>query len=623
MIMKKICLLPLFLAVIVGCSSDSNNGGGMDIDAPGKFKATFEKRSEYVTEQQEYAYLGKEDYCYWELGDEVSIFTQTNKNCKYRSLKGDVLMTELGMTEDDVIPSREFAIEDYFAIFPFNVNNAVDADGKLYCSLPAEQIYDPAKVDMNNAIMVSRIPSTSDVFEFKNSCALIKFYIKKYSAAVKDVKVESIEVLSNSNYLAGDMYIETANADYTAKVASTGTSNKAVILTNCEAAGSLSHDEYTVFFVTIPAGTYAKNDLTVNIKTNVSELNYIATLKKEYILARSKYVELKTILGGASIDITDDVEIVDKGIMCDVPKILSQGFQNANINYEYEIPVGDFTINGNGKTFNLVTTAEDVYIFTTFTTHNSGSGVASGSEPSTVTVNDLNITGEFNAVCMGVYEKPATKAQGKFKTVWNNVKVMDPKIIPYTDSEIKRLGSAVCVYGEAVLNGCIVKGTKLTDSEFVQNNPSWTEIEYYDMACTNSSETYINGGIIGKIHVWEQAKIYLDGGVSVDYINSISVSASNLGLLYINDATVREIYINPSGTYDASLQITAAAKIDKLCFGDEVKQNSAGEITSPLFDASYWKAVKIADGATIDKVVVGEEEMSLVEFKEKYSIASL
>lgn len=617
--MKKLFFVgALFAAaLVVGCSSESDNGGGMDITTPATFKGTFEKRSEYRPndEQKEYAYLGDGEYCYWEKNDEVSVFTQNNKNLKFRSVKGDVLMTDLNYAEDGVTPSQLIDIEDYFAIFPYKRENTVDANGKLYCSLPAEQVYDPAKVDMNNAIMVSRIPSTSNVFEFKNSCALIKFYIKKYSAAVKDVKIESIEVISKANKLAGDLYVETAGGDYTAKIAATGTPSGSVKLVNCEAAGSLDHEEFTVFFLTIPAGTYAAKDLTVNIKTNVSELDKVVTLPKKYTLARSKYVELKTMLGGNSVDINDDVESVDRAIMCDVPKVLAQNFTGAEtLEYDYEVPVGDFTINGNGKTYTFKMTSEEVFIFNTFTTHSSGQDWVSG-DTAKVTVNDLNITGELRTTCMGVYENKSfgTKVQGRFNTEWNNVNVLNNKIVPYSDSEIKRIGAAVCVYGKGVLNNCNIYGTKLTDSEYAKDYPQWQDIAMYDIGCPNSSRLHVNGGKVGSIYGWEQSHMYLFGGAEVDRIHMTGISASSLGLLSVKNATVHEIYYDPASAYNPSMAVTADAKIDVLQFVDD----------NESYGSNFWANVKIAEGATIGKVIVGEEEMSLAEFRAKYSIKTL
>jgi hypothetical protein len=44
------------------------------------------------------------------------------------------------------------------------------------------------------------------------------------------------------------------------------------------------------------------------------------------------------------------------------------------------------------------------------------------------------------------------------------------------------------------------------------------------------------------------------------------------------------------------------------------------ETEADLFNEAYWKNVVVDPSADIEKVVVGEEEMTLSEFISKYSI---
>lgn len=626
MIMKKfIWCVAVCAAMFTSCLSDVESFEPQ-VESEG-FKASFEEMSSR-------AYLDEDDYCRWELGDAASVFMQNDLNSKFESTQGDVVITNLALAETPS-GSASLALADNYAIFPYMKENSIDKDGVLYSMLPAEQTYDASKVAMNNAIMVSKCAVDQKLFGFKNSCALIKFYVKKYSATVPAVKVNKIDVLSFANNLAGKVSIPTANDNYTAKVIENG--SKAISLTGCDAAGEISHEEFTEFVMAIPAGTYAAQDLTVSIDTDVEELDYVVTIPKKYVLPRSKYVELKVVLGGKSVEILDDVEAKDRAIMCDVPKVLAQNFDiSAEIEYDYEVPVGDFVINGNGKTYNFVSTQKDKYIFTTFTTHQSG---IIGVTPPRVTVNQLNITGELRTTCMGVYHK-ATKEQGLFDTEWNNVNVLNNKILPYTDSSIKRIGSAVCVYGKAVLNDCNVYGTELSGSDFAKSLPqyeSWSDMPIYDMACTNSSSTYIHGGKIGKMYAWEQAKIYVQDDAEVTEIYSTAIDAGSLGLIFIDNASVTTLYYLPANNatehglnadcssvskqYNPRLQITANAKIGVLEFQDRYIVSS--ETKENLFDAAYWANVKINPNAQIDKVIVGTEEMTLEDFIDKYSIQSI
>lgn len=616
MIMKKfIWCVAVCAAMFTSCLSDVEPFEPQ-VESEG-FKASFEEMSSR-------AYLDGDDYCRWELGDAASVFMQNDLNSKFESTQGDVVITNLALAETPS-GSASLALADNYAIFPYMKENSIDKDGVLYSMLPAEQTYDANKVAMNNAIMVSKCAADQKLFGFKNSCALIKFYVKKYSATVPAVKVNKIGVFSTANNLAGKVSIPTANDDYTAKVIANG--SKTISMTGCDAAGEISHEKFTEFVMAIPAGTYAAQDLTVYIVTDVDDLNYVVTIPKKYVLPRSKYVELKVMLGGTLIEIEEDKEDAERAIMCDVPKILAQNFDYAvDIEYDYEIPTGDLVINGNNKTYTFKTRDLQHYIFTTFTTHRSGTSLPTNSpdEASKVTVNDLNIRGELRATCMGVYEKPSTKNQGGFDTEWNNVTVIDNAVLPYSDSEIKRIGAAVCVYGRAVLNNCKVTGTHLSTSDLAKSSPeyntSWQTIDYFDMGCTNSSKTYLNNTVVGRIHGWEQSYIYVQNGSTVDYIHTITISTGNLGLLQIDGATVKEVDIDPSGTYNPSLKVTASATIGTLRFIDNMKST---ETEANLFDAAYWANVKINPAAKIGKVYVGTEEMTLEDFIDKYSIQSI
>jgi hypothetical protein len=197
------------------------------------------------------------------------------------------------------------------------------------------------------------------------------------------------------------------------------------------------------------------------------------------------------------------------------------------------------------------------------------------------------------------------------------------------------------VYGKAVLNDCNVYGTELSGSDFAKSLPqyeSWSDMPIYDMACTNSSSTYIHGGKIGKMYAWEQAKIYVQDDAVVDEIYSTASSAGNLGLISVDDAIVTKLYYLPANgwtehglnsdcssesvQYNPRLQITANAKIGVLEFQDRYRVSS--ETEANLFDAAYWANVKINPDAQIDKVIVGTEEpMTLAEFISKYSIQSI
>lgn len=165
----------------------------------------------------------------------------------------------------------------------------------------------------------------------------------------------------------------------------------------------------------------------------------------------------------------------------------------------------------------------------------------------------------------------------------------------------KNLGCAVVVYGKAELNNCVLKGS--TQSDYIASHyPEYADFPIYDMACTNSSHTYINGGEVGTIFGWEQAKYTIGGGAKIGKLYTIGVSANNLSHVEVNDATVDHLIFDPSGKYDPSVTLNAGAVVKVLEF----------------VGVDVWSAVVINDGATVEKVVVDGEEMTLEQFIAQY-----
>ena len=218
-------------------------------------------------------------------------------------------------------------------------------------------------------------------------------------------------------------------------------------------------------------------------------------------------------------------------------------------------------------------------------------------------MSNLTITGELRTTCMGIYVdprnwKPAnTYDQSKFHTVLNKVNITDCKVIPFNSID-KKIGAAVCVFGIAELNDCKLTGT--TESDFVKEAFPGVEFNgYYDMACTNTSHTYINGGEVGSIYGWEQSKFTFSNGAKIGKLYTIGVSASNLSSVVVNDATVDQLIMDPSGSYNPQLTLNNGAVVNTLEF----------------IGVTNWTKVTINEGATVGKVIVDGVEMTLEAFK--------
>lgn len=617
----------MLAVLLTGCKAELAEPA---VNEGAELSATFAKEETRV-------YLGEDYYFRWEKGDLLSTFLYNQSHRKYEAREGDVIETLLD--EVEIVTNVSEGTDGYnYAIFPYSDANAYDS-GKLIATLPSAQSYDKDRVNLNSAVMVARIPSSESMFYFKNSCALLKLNVTKTDAFI--AKLKSITVTSAAHKLAGRVVVDAANEDYTAVIdANDKSASNSITFTGCEEAGILSGNPLT-FFIAIPAGTYEANDLTVTFDCDVDQLDCSKTIPTAYTVGRSKYLDLSTTLGedggwyeetpgGVNID---DATLTNRAIMANVEHLEIQGWSNQSlIDSAFEVPEGDFTItgqdlvdtgdasNGNPPVITHAATNESVYVMNTFTTLNSG--YASNSTPPTVTVENLTITGELRCTAMGEYITDnmlgGTKASGaNFHTVFNGVNVLDCHIYPYNTQD-KMVGAAVCVFGKAELNGCKIMGTVKAD----RVEPQWDGlITYYDMACTNSSNTIIKGGEIGSIFGWEQAKYTIGGGAKIESLYTIGISASSLGSVVVNDATIDELTMNPMLNYNPDLTLSAQSKIGILRFMDTTGLYDTTPVEDP-FDSKYWAKVKILDGAVVDKVFVGDDEYTLADFISKYQIAT-
>lgn len=596
------------------------------------FKASFEQSEAKV-------YLGDDFYYRWEAGDFVSVFTGDYSHRQYKAVSGDVVESDLEYVSTTTSSSESLSDFNY-AVFPYYAANTLK-DGVIYSTIAADQTY--RKNDLNNAIMVSQIPASSTSFVFRNSCALLKINIKIAEDFANLHSVKSITVTSSAHKLSGPATVAAASGDYTAKIdASAETASNSVILTGCETAGLLQADEYLTFYIAIPAGTYEADDLTISILTSTTSapFNVTAKVPAAYTAARSQYIDLSTTLAkdynwfeqtNEEIIIKEDVVLVDKAIMNYTENLIKQGFSDqSSIEAIFDVPDHDMVIKGedlmgegavpgaDGRpTITFTTTNENAFIINTFTSTTSG---LTNDKPKKITLENLRIKGEFRANTVGIYvndkwNDDISYNQANFISEWKNVDVVEAEILPYTVNEVVQIGAAVCVYGTATFTNCNIHGVKWSSK--AQNTEG---VNLFDMGCPNSTVITINGGKIGSIYGWEQSQVTFQGGVEVDYAHTINISSNPAWRWTVNDATINTFLVDPHTTYNPNVLINANAKIGTLHFIDTLKATKEGETPDTLFNDSYWASVAVDPNATVEKVIVGETEMTLAEFIAKYSI---
>lgn len=191
----------------------------------------------------------------------------------------------------------------------------------------------------------------------------------------------------------------------------------------------------------------------------------------------------------------------------------------------------DITIHGNGKTINSVANSADDFNWDETGRISTLSTILSSAKGSnaTVTVNDLNFTGEMQAISLGHY---VDASSNWYNTVLNNVNVIDTKVVSFSAG----ISPAVAIYGTAKLNNCNIKGTTLSPYD---TDPKWP---VYDLATVNYSDVTINGGEMGSIYMWNQATVTVTEQAKVGTIVIRgNMNASKYGLTIKAGATVNTI----------------------------------------------------------------------------------
>ena len=109
---------------------------------------------------------------------------------------------------------------------------------------------------------------------------------------------------------------------------------------------------------------------------------------------------------------------------------------------------------------------------------------------------------------------------------------------------------------------------------------------------------------------WEHHSTVIQNGSLVDYINYRSNAVNSASGLTIDNSVVTTVD-GTKGTiaaYGTRITLKNNAQVGTLLL----------PVRTSTSTTKYLYSISIEDGCTIDKVVVGAEEMTLEQFKEKY-----
>lgn len=169
-----------------------------------------------------------------------------------------------------------------------------------------------------------------------------------------------------------------------------------------------------------------------------------------------------------------------------------------------------------------------------------------------VAVSNLNVTGA-GFVEVGHYK------QGGGNYVLNNVKIENLVATLKSGDMGRNVGCAFSGYGTTTLNNCVMTGTTAVQNDTIP----------FDLGCTNSTITNINGGKYDKIYCWSHSTVNVDdaevGTMHVAPIwGKVTIAAgTHVDIIYV-DYGIYENYATADNL--AKLVIEEGAEVDAIQF---------------------------------------------------------
>jgi len=226
--------------------------------------------------------LGDNGMVIWSDNDVVSIYNKSGYHQKYKVEKGG----NANATFKYAGESQEHNVEldKNYAVYPYSVNHTISAEKKFELELSSleNQVYIENSFENGKSVMTAKSANTE--LYFYNALSMIRF--KLWSDVPGAYSINKITLTSNDNSLNGNATVDMTKDKPVAVFNENGektsilTIDEAVVLTeegkiddNGVATGG--HD----FYMLVPAGEYAKEDLTILIEgedENGEELKFEA-----------------------------------------------------------------------------------------------------------------------------------------------------------------------------------------------------------------------------------------------------------------------------------------------------------------------------------------------------------
>lgn len=329
-------------------------------------------------------FLGEGNTIYWNVGDQLTVFSKSDHNLKYQ-----IAELEEGSTTARFTYTREYVLHSgttfqrYVAAFPFDEATTVDpSKGVISMMLPSTQFYDAAR-DFRYVPLTA--VSTSMNMNFVAPSSVLRLRVNKDNP--NEIILKRVIVESASQYIAGMVDINMMDATPVAVVnESLDIPSKSIVLDF--GSGVELTDELQQFYIALPVTNFGVNDLKITCvydmngdefkasKTYDKEVNFkVASIKSTNITITNPDVNGSTVDGdlvvGGNMELDEPLVVPSGEVTITVDGKLTNSASNPN---SALIVVGDdatLTIDGSGSIETIVPEAQATALSATRATFNS------------------------------------------------------------------------------------------------------------------------------------------------------------------------------------------------------------------------------------------------------------
>lgn len=572
-------------------------------------------------------FLGEGNTIYWNVGDQLTVFSKSDHNLKYQ-----IAELEEGSTTARFTYTREYVLHSgtkfqrYVAAFPFDEATTVDpSNGVISMMLPSTQFYDAAR-DFRYVPLTA--VSTSMNMNFVAPSSVLRLRVNKDNP--NEIILKRVIVESASQYIAGMVDINMMDATPVAVVnESLDIPSKSIVLDF--GSGVELTDELQQFYIALPVTNFGVNDLKITCvydmngdefkasKTYDKEVNFkVASIKSTNITITNPDVNGSTVDGdlvvGGNMELDEPLVVPSGEVTITVDGKLTNSASNPN---SALIVVGDdatLTIDGSGSIETIVPEAQATALSATRATFNSA----------------------FPIVVNGTLRiKGCDFTLNSYATSWLNCGIYigpNGKLIVEDGTFRSTKGSFIFGHEhgnrpEIIIHGGRFEGFDPSDNDFDGNGSNYLEPEYASYYVAENElvvaertanwevdNSYLlnsilkNGGNATLIDPVD-GEFYVDNNINVNYPVNISVSGDPSKLfaecrLYFDTPINCYADVNIKGdSYDPNMlyidSIEAIANVYNgatLTLGEALYFGGGDEVTETLFNL-YGGNIVVNDGS--------------------------